>query len=331
MKLTVVIPAYNEEKTIGKVIKEIPNTIPSIDKIDVIVIDDGSIDNTAEVARNAGAKVYSFKHNKGRAKAVAEGFARFLENDSDILVLTDADDQYDSQEIPLLVEPIVQKKADMVLGDRQVKKLDHMKFGNKIGNIMVTKTLSALIGMDISDAQSGFRSYTRETIARLHIFSNYTFTQETLIELKYKKLRMINVPITFRKRADKSRLISNIFSYAYKTLTIVTATLVFYKSFKFFGILSGILFGIGGGFSIFVLNHFYNTGSVAPYYPSAMLAVLFLIVASVSALMAIISSIMGRQSLLLEELLYLVRTNQTTSKSNKDVISKKSKSEAKNF
>jgi predicted ferric reductase len=195
----------------------------------------------------------------------------------------------------------------MVLGDRQVQKLDHMKFGNKIGNIMVTKTLSAIIGLDISDGQSGFRAYTRETVAKLHVFSNYTFTQETLMELKFKKLKMVNVPISFRKRADKSRLISNIFSYAYKTLTIVTATLIFYKAFKFFSILSAILFGIGIIFSVFVLNHFYNTGSVFPYYPSAMLAVLFLIVGSVSTLIAIISSILGRQSILLEEVLYLLR------------------------
>lgn len=307
MKLTVVIPAYNEEKTIGKVISEIPKSIPNIDKVDVMVIDDGSSDKTADVAKSAGATVYSFRQNKGRAKAVAEGFAKFLESGSDILVLTDADDQYDSKEIPLIVEPITQNKADMVLGDRQVKKLDHMKFGNKIGNIMVTKTLSSIIGLDISDGQSGFRAYTRETVAKLHIFSNYTFTQETLMELKFKKLKMVNVPITFRKRADKSRLISNIFSYAYKTLTIVTATLVFYKAFKFFSILSAILFGIGAAFSVFVLNHFYITGSVSPYYPSAMAAVLFLVVGSVSALMAVVSSILGRQSVLLEEILYLLR------------------------
>ncbi|MEM4249805.1 MAG: glycosyltransferase family 2 protein [Candidatus Nitrosotenuis sp.] len=307
MKLTVVIPAYNEEKTIGKVISEIPKSIPNIDKVDVMVIDDGSSDKTADVAKSAGATVYSFRQNKGRAKAVAEGFAKFLESGSDILVLTDADDQYDSKEIPLIVEPITQNKADMVLGDRQVKKLDHMKFGNKIGNIIVTKTLSSIIGLDISDGQSGFRAYTRETVAKLHIFSNYTFTQETLMELKFKKLKMVNVPITFRKRADKSRLISNIFSYAYKTLTIVTATLVFYKAFKFFSILSAILFGIGVAFSAFVLNHFYITGSVSPYYPSAMAAVLFLVVGSVSALMAVVSSILGRQSVLLEEILYLLR------------------------
>jgi glycosyltransferase involved in cell wall biosynthesis len=307
LKLTVVIPAYNEEKTIGKVIDEIPKSIPNIEKIDVVVIDDGSSDKTADAARNAGAIVHSFRQNKGRAKAVAEGFAKFLESGSDILVLTDADDQYDSKEIPLIIEPIIQKKADMVLGDRQVKKLDHMKSGNKIGNIMVTKTLSSIIGLNISDGQSGFRAYTRETVAKLHIFSNYTFTQETLMELKFKKLKMVNVPITFRKRADKSRLISNIFSYAYKTLTIVTATLVFYKAFKFFSALSAILFGIGIIFSVFVLNHFYSTGSVSPYYPSAMLAVLFLIVGSVSALMAVMSSVLGRQSILLEEILYLLR------------------------
>ena len=304
MRLTVLIPAFNEENTIKKVIEEIPKKIDSIDKIEVMVIDDGSSDETVKVSEKAGAKVISFRQNQGRAKAVSEGFKKFLKSGSDILVLTDADDQYDSGEIPLIVNPIIDKTADMVLGDRQVKKLDHMKFGNKFGNIMVTKTLSSLIKMDISDGQSGFRAYTREAVAKLHIFSSYTFTQETLIETKFKGLKMVNVPITFRKRADKSRLISNIFSYASKTLTIVTATLVYYRAVKFFGILAGILFTVGITFSVFVLNHFYATGSVTPYYPSTMLAVLFLIVGAVSALMTIISSILGRQSILLEEILY---------------------------
>jgi len=316
MRLTVLIPAFNEEKTIGKVIREIPKSISAISDIDVIVIDDGSSDKTAEVSKNEGAKVFSFRQNKGRAKAVVEGFRRFLESGSDILVLTDADDQYDSQEIPLIVEPIVQNKADMVLGDRQVKSLDHMKFGNRIGNRMVTRTLSSIIGMDISDGQSGFRSYTRETVAKLQIFSNYTFTQETLIETKFKGLRMINVPITFRKRADKSRLISNIFSYAFKTVTIVGSTILFYKATKFFGVLAAILFAIGIGFSIFVLNHYYSTGSVTPYYPSTMLAILFLIVGSVSTLMAGISSILGRQSIMLEDILFLLRMNSNTNEDN---------------
>ena len=307
------IPAFNEEKTIKKVIDDIPKEIPSIDKIEILVIDDGSSDETARISKESGAEVISFRQNQGRAKAVAEGFKKFLETGSDILVLTDADDQYDSGEIPLIVNPIVDKTADMVLGDRQVKKLDHMKFGNKIGNRMVTRTLSSLIKMKISDGQSGFRAYTREAVAKLHIFSSYTFTQETLIETKFKGLKMVNVPVTFRKRADKSRLISNIFSYASKTLTIVAATIVYYRAVKFFGILAAILFTIGISFSVFVLNHFYATGSVTPYYPSTMLAMLFLIVGAVSTLMAVISSILGRQSILLEEILYNLRINNSES------------------
>jgi glycosyltransferase involved in cell wall biosynthesis len=313
LRLTVLIPAFNEEKTIKKVIDEIPKEIPSIDKIEILVIDDGSSDETARISKESGAEVISFRQNQGRAKAVSEGFKKFLETGSDILVLTDADDQYDSGEIPLVVNPIVDKTADMVLGDRQVKKLDHMKFGNKIGNRMVTRTLSSLIKMKISDGQSGFRAYTREAVAKLHIFSSYTFTQETLIETKFKGLKMVNVPVTFRKRADKSRLISNIFSYASKTLTIVAATIVYYRAVKFFGILAAILFTIGISFSVFVLNHFYATGSVTPYYPSTMLAMLFLIVGAVSTLMAVISSILGRQSILLEEILYNLRINNSES------------------
>ena len=309
MRLTVLIPAFNEENTIKKVIEEIPKKIESIDKIEVMVIDDGSSDETAKISKEAGAKVISFRQNQGRAKAVSEGFKKFLKSGSDILVLTDADDQYDSGEIPLVVNPIIDKTADMVLGDRQVKKLDHMKFGNKIGNRMVTKTLSSLIDMEISDGQSGFRAYTRESVAKLHIFSSYTFTQETLIETKFKGLKMVNVPITFRKRADKSRLISNIFSYASKTLTIVSATIIYYRAVKFFSVLSIILYIIGASFSVFVLNHFYETGSVAPYYPSTMLAVLFLVIGSVSTLLVVISSILGRQSILLEEILYNLRIN----------------------
>jgi len=316
LNAVILIPAYNEEKTIGDVIRDIPKSIEGIEKLQVIVIDDGSKDNTVKISENEGAKVFSFKQNKGRASAVAYGFEKFLETGADILVLTDADNQYDSKEIPLIIKPIVQNEADMVLGDRQVRSLDHMKFGNKLGNIMVTKTLSALIKMDISDGQSGFRSYTRDTVAKLQIFSNYTFTQETLIEAKYRKIKMINVPITFRKREDKSRLISNIFSYAYKTATIVASTILFYKAFKFFGILSVTLFSVGIILSAFVLNHFYENNTVYPYYPTALLATLFLITGSVSTLMTMISSILVRQSRIQEEILYLLRKNYTDEKNS---------------
>jgi len=307
LKLSVLIPALNEEKTIGTVIDEIPKNIDGISNVEVIVINDGSDDKTAEVAKNRGAIVYSFVENKGLAKAISYGFSKALERKTDILVILDADNQYDSKEIPKLIQPIIENKVDIVLGDRQVRKLDHMPFQKRIGNRMTSKILSYIIGKKISDGQTGFRAFSSEALRRIRIFSNYTYTQETIIQAVFKDLTIKEIPVTFRKRYDESRLISNIFTYAGRTITLVASTILFYKSFKFFGILSLVLFAIGIGLSVFILNHFYATGTVAPYYPSTMLAILFLVTGSISALMTIISSILRRQSMLLEEINYQLR------------------------
>jgi len=307
LKLSVLIPALNEEKTIGTVIDEIPKNIDGISNVEVMVINDGSDDKTAEVAKNRGAIVYSFVENKGLAKAISYGFLKALERKTDILVILDADNQYDSKEIPKLIQPIIENKVDIVLGDRQVRKLDHMPFQKRIGNRMTSKILSYIIGKKISDGQTGFRAFSSEALRRIRIFSNYTYTQETIIQAVFKGLTIKEIPVTFRKRYDESRLISNIFTYAGRTITLLASTILFYKSFKFFGILSLVLFAVGVGLSVFILNHFYATGTVAPYYPSTMLAILFLVTGSIAALMAVISSILKRQSVLLEEINYQLR------------------------
>jgi len=303
LKLSILIPAFNEERTIKTVIEEIPKKIDLIDKIEVIVVDDGSTDKTPSIAKSCGAIVYSFNQNKGLAKAISYGFSKSSEHKADILVILDADNQYDPTEIPLLLKPILEKKADIVLGNRQVKKLEHMPMQKKIGNQMSSKVVSKLLGQKINDAQTGFRAFSLDAINRLHIFSGYTYTQETLLQAKFKGLKIHEVPVKFRKRDDQSRLISNIFSYATRTFSLIVSTVVFYKSFKFFGILSVILFGIAIGLSIFILNHFYTTGNIKPFYVVTVLATLFIIAASISSLMTVISSIMNRQSILLEEIL----------------------------
>ena len=309
MKLSILIPAYNEEKTIGQVIDEIPKSIKSIDSIEIIVVDDGSSDKTATIADEKGATVFSFSSNGGLAKAISFGFLKGIEGNTDILVILDADNQYDSSEIPLLIEPIIKKKADIVIGDRQVNTLEHMPIQKRIGNQLVSKALSRLIGEKIVDAQTGLRAFNNEALARLHIFSGYTYTQETLMQAKFKGLKILEIPVSFRRRHDESRLISNIFTYAARTASLVASTIIFYKSFKFFSILSILLFSIGGGLSIFILNHFYSTGSVTPYLPTALLSVLFLIMASISTFFTAISSILSRQSKLMEEILYTLRKN----------------------
>ena len=312
MKLIVLIPAYNEESSIGEVISQIPKEFSHIDNVEVMVIDDGSSDKTASIAKEKGATVYSFSQNRGLAKAISHGFSKALQKDVDVLVILDADNQYDPREISLLVDPIFQNKADIVLGDRQVKKLDHMPFQKKIGNRMFSRVLSSLIGIKISDAQTGFRAFNREALTRLHIFSTYTYTQETLIQAKYKNLKILEVPVAFRKRDGKSRLISNIFNYGFRATSLVISTIIFYRSFKFFGILSLILFGIGTGLSVFILNHFYTTGHVAPYYPTTMLAILFLIIGSISALLTVVSTILNRQSILLEDIVKKLSKKSST-------------------
>jgi len=302
LKLTILIPAYNEEGTIKQVIKQIPRSIESIRDIEIIVIDDGSSDNTAKIALDSGAFVYSLINNQGLAKAISYGFEKCLEHKADMLVILDADNQYDSKEIPLLIKPIIEHKADIVLGDRQVNKLDHMSLQKRIGNQMVSKLVSRLVGQKINDGQTGFRAFNRNALNKLHIFSGYTYTQETLLQSKYKNLKLLEVPITFRRRADKSRLISNIFTYAFRTVSLVASTIAFYNSFKFFGILSTILFGFGITFSVYLLNHMYATGGIAPHYPLTVLATLFLITGAIAALMSIISSVLKRQSMLLEDI-----------------------------
>ena len=311
MKLVILIPAYNEEKSIAEVINTIPKTFPNVHDIEVIVIDDGSSDKTAEIAKKNGATVFSMTQNKGLAKAISFGFSKSVERNADMLVILDADNQYDSKEITHLIDPLIQGKADIVLGDRQVKKLDHMPIQKKIGNRLVSKVLSSIIGLKISDAQTGFRAFNREALTRLHIFSSFTYTQETLIQAKFKNLKTVEIPVTFRKRHDKSRLISNIFTYAIKTISLVSSSVVFYKSFKFFGILTLILFGIGIGLAVFILNHFYITGEVRPYYPTTALSILFLIAGSISGLLTVISTILNRQSVLLEEIFYKLHKNST--------------------
>jgi len=302
LKLTILIPAYNEEGTIKQVIQEIPKSFELVREIEIIVIDDGSSDNTAKIALDSGAFVYSLIHNQGLAKAISYGFEKCLEHYADILVILDADGQYDPKEIPLLLKPIIENKADLVLGDRQIMKLDHMPLQKKIGNRMTSKVVSRLIGQKIRDGQTGFRAFNKNALNKIHIFSGYTYTQETLLQAKYKGLKLLEVPVTFRARADESRLISNIFTYAFKSVSLLASTIAFYNSFKFFGILSAILFVFGLGFSAFLLNHLYTTGNISPHYSLTVLTGIFLITGAIAALMSIISSILNRQSILMEDI-----------------------------
>ncbi len=219
MKLVVMIPAYNEEKTVGKVIDEIPRRIEGVDIIEVLVIDDGSVDNTRQVAEIAGANlVVSHSNNKGLAASFRTGLKTALRMKADIIVNTDADLQYDQTQIRQLVRPILSNKADMVLGSRFKGYIEEMPTRKKLGNILATFVTRILSGFNTSDAQSGFRAFTRELASSLKITSTKTYVQETIVRAARCGYRIVEIPITFRKRSGPSRLIKSIWGYALRVL-----------------------------------------------------------------------------------------------------------------
>jgi glycosyltransferase involved in cell wall biosynthesis len=307
MKLVVMIPCCNEEKTIVSVIKEIPRDC--CDEVEVLVINDGSTDNTVQEAEKGGAdKILSFKKNKGLAPAFRAGLQTALEMGADIIVNTDGDGQYNGKEIPKLIEPILDGRADFVLGSRTKGHIEYMPLQKKIGNRIATFITRKVTGYPVSDAQSGFRAFTRDCAMRLNVMADYTYVQETLIQATYYGLVIEEVPIEFRRRnAGPSRLISSIWRYAKKAgVTIARGYRDFHPLDTFFGfgslfILVGLLFGFR------VLLGFFKTGAVTGYLPSAVLTVLLILIGVSTVTLGLIADILKTQRKIQDEILYRLK------------------------
>ena len=307
MKLVITIPAFNEEKTIGKVIKEIPRKIPGISKIEVIVVDDGSTDNTARVAAKLGAFVVRHAGNRGLAMAFKTGLNSALERGADVVVNTDADFQYNQSQIPALIKPILNGKADIVLGSRFRGWIEEMPLSKRWGNILATAVVRFVSGYRISDAQTGFRAFSRSAAAWMNISSDFTYTQESLLIAAEHRLKVVEVPVDFRKRVGRSRLFGSIWSFAKRAgLTLLVAYLNYHplKVFLSLGLLL-VLGGLLAGFK--VLLHFLATGLVQPFFPTALLSSLLLILGFEVIIIGLVAEMVKHQRKSLEEVLYRLR------------------------
>ena len=248
MKLVVLIPAYNEESSIAKAILGIPRKIRGVDKVEVLVVDDGSHDKTPELALNAGAdKVVSHKRNMGVGAAFMTGIRNAVSMSADVVVTVDADSQFDSNQIPELIVPILNQQLDVVIGSRflsgKPKNIPRIKM---LGNKIFSKIVSWLTGQKFTDTQTGFRAYSREALLHVSIVNDFTYTQEVLIDLKFKGLRIGEIPVSVSyDEKRKSRVVKNIFNYSSKALSIIIRTLVYHKPILSFGLLGAVL--IGGG------------------------------------------------------------------------------------
>lgn len=245
MKVIVTIPAYNEEKTIGGLVSDIRKAMSKTSYDNkVLVLDDGSKDSTRDVARKAGAIVYSLPKNYGLAEVFKTEIEKCLELKADIIVHIDADRQYQANEIPKLLAEI-KKGCDLVLGSRFKGKIEEMPLVKRLGNIAFSRVISQITGLKISDAQTGFRAFTRDVAEKVPITSNHTYTQEQLIRAVRKKFRIKEVPIYFAKRHDKSRLISNPFGYAVRAWINIIRIYRDYEPLKFFGIVGTLILLVG--------------------------------------------------------------------------------------
>ncbi len=308
MKLVVMIPSYNEEEMIASVIREIPRSIPGVDTVEVLVINDGSTDRTVEEARRAGADmIISFKKNKGLAPGFRAGLETALAMGADIIVNTDADGQYDGTEIPKLIRPILDNKADFVLGSRTKGTIEEMPLQKTIGNRMATWVTRQVSGLPVSDGQSGFRAFTRDAAMRLNVMSDYTYVQETLIQAANLGLVYTEVPILFRKRTGgSSRLISNILNYAKRAGLTILRSYRDYQPLRTFLMIGLVLVVLGTIVGLRPLLYYLSTWTLA-YFGSAILSILLLIVGFNVIALGLIADMLKTQRKIQDELLYRLK------------------------
>jgi glycosyltransferase involved in cell wall biosynthesis len=272
MKLAIIIPALNEEKHISDVIHRIPTSIPGISKIIVFVIDDGSTDNTAQTALSAGATVVSHPSNMGVGQSFQTGLKTALENGADIMVNMDGDGQFLPEEIPLLIQPILENQADFVPADRfadengGIKRPDYMSPVKFWGNKVMANLIGQLTRARFNDVSCGFRAYSREAMLQLNLTGVFTYTQESFLDLSFKKLRIQPVPVTIRYFPErKSRVAGNLFTYTLRTLNIILRAYRDFRPLRFFVYLGLPPFILGVAASLFMATYYLINGLFTPY------------------------------------------------------------------
>src|SRR3989338_8527792 len=263
MKVIVTIPAYNEEKTIESLIREIKKVMSAY-RYSILVVDDGSSDETAKVAKKAGAIVYSHPKNYGLAETFRTEIEKSLKLNADVIVHIDSDLQYKPEEIPRLIKEI-KNGYDLVLGSRFMGKIEYMPSIHKLGNRAFSKVISQITGIKISDAQTGFRAFTKEIAEKITIKSDHTYTQEQIIRAVKNKLKI----------KDKSRLISNPFSYALRAWTNIIRIYRDYEPLKFFGILGSFIMSVGVVIGFYMI-YLHFTGGISGHFALLMLDVVIL-------------------------------------------------------
>ncbi len=307
MKLIIQIPCYNEAETLEIALNDLPKQIEGIDEIEYLIINDGSKDNTVEVARNWGVNyVVDLKRNKGLAKGFMAGLDACLRNGADIIVNTDADNQYCADDIEKIVRPILEGKTDIVIGARPVDDTEHWSPLKKklqhFGSWVVRKASRS----DIPDAPSGFRAYSREAAMRLNVVNEYTYTLETIVQAGRSKIAMESVPIRTNAELRPSRLFSSMFGYVKKSMLTILRAFMMYRPLMVFSIIGSIIFALGLAIGIRFLFYFFG-GSGAGHMQSLILASTLMLLGFQTFIVGLLADIISANRKILEDVQYHVR------------------------
>jgi glycosyltransferase involved in cell wall biosynthesis len=309
VKLIIYMPAFNEETIIHNVIKNLPKSLDNIDVIQHLVVDDGSTDKTAELAQSAGAQVIRQKKNRGVGAAFHSALQFALENDADILIGIDADGQFDPNEIPNLIGPVLSRQADMVIGNRFAtglpKNMPKIKYW---GNVQISKLLSMICGQKFQDVSCGYRAYSRDILLWLNLHGSFTYTHEAILSSVYEGKYVAEHPVRVRYDPErKSRVAKSIFRYAIKTSTIIFRVLLDYQPMRVFGAIGGFLILVGSVFVAYLLGHYALTGAFTPYKAYGFIGLGFIIFGMLVFLLALIADMVKRVRLNQNRLLYEIK------------------------
>lgn len=309
LRVVVTVPCLNEKETVGSVIGQVPRNMPGVGDVRVVVIDDGSEDGTAETALVAGADhVIRHGRNRGLGRTFRSGLEASVELGADIIVNIDGDGQYDPTEIPRLLEPILDGRADVVLGNRQLDSITHMPRSRKWGNRMASWVTRRISHLNVRDCQTGFRALTSEAAFHLTLDGDYTYTQEMIVQAAYRDLFVEEVPVTFRRRVNgESRLIRSAWRYALRSGLILLRSYRDHDPLRLFTTLGILFFALGGIAGVRVVNHFLATGSVSPMVPSALFAAAMGIVGLQVLFFGLVADMMKGRRQVDEEILLRLR------------------------
>ncbi len=307
MKLIIQIPCYNEAETLEIALNALPKKIDGVDEIEYLIINDGSRDNTVEVARNWGVNyIVNFRRNKGLAKGFMAGLDACLRNGADIIVNTDADNQYNADDIEKLIRPILEGRSDIVIGERPIDQTEHFSPMKKrlqhLGSWVVRKASKS----DIPDAPSGFRALSREAALHMNVINEYTYTLETIVQAGRTKIAMESVPVRTNEELRPSRLFSSMSSYIKKSMLTIIRAYAMYRPLAFFTAIGGVIFAIGIIIGIRYLV-FFAQGAGDGHIQSLILAAILLMIGFQTFVIGLLGDVIAANRKMLEDVQYHVR------------------------